>query len=215
MQRQPPPHRRAAFRALVRGVRACAACTGMRHAHVLGEASGPVDARAIFVAEAVGRRGGAVTGVPLTRDVSGQRFGDFLAIAGIDRRDVFITNAVLCHPHDHAGRNRAPLPSEVARCLPFLARTLDVVRAPVVVALGAVALGALGRVAPHALTLGAHAGTARAWRGRILVPMYHPSRQSTLHRPHDAQAGDWRALGAIVRAASLSAAGAPPTMVTA
>lgn len=186
----------------------------MRHAHVLGDASGPLDARAIFVAEAVGRRGGAITGVPLTRDVSGRRFGEFLAIAGIGRGEIFVTNAVLCSPLDAAGRNRAPRASEVGRCLSHLARTLDIVRAPVVVALGAVALDALGRIAPHALTLRDHPATAHAWRGRAIVPMYHPSRQSTLHRAAGAQAADWRALGAIIRASSLSAADARPTMTS-
>lgn len=210
-----PPSRRAAFTALVRDVRTCAACPGMHHARVLGEACGPLDARAIFVAEAVGRRGGALTGVPLTRDVSGQRFGAFLAIAGVERRDVFVTNAVLCNPLDAAGRNRAPRPSEVARCNPYLARTLDVVRAPVVVALGAVALAALGRIEPHQLRLCENVAATHPWRGRTLVPMYHPSRQSTLHRDAERQAADWRALGAIIRAASLYEGEAPPTMISA
>ncbi|HXK33765.1 MAG TPA: hypothetical protein VNM91_07135, partial [Dehalococcoidia bacterium] len=37
------------------------------------------------------------------------------------------------------------------------------------------------------------------WHGRTLVPMYHPGRQSTLHRPHAQQVGDWRRLGALLR----------------
>ena len=55
-------------------VRACHVCASMTHAHVLGNANGSIDAQVLFVAEAVGRRGGAVTGVPLTRDESGRRF---------------------------------------------------------------------------------------------------------------------------------------------
>ena len=74
----------------------------MHHAHVLGDANGPLDATVLFVAEAVGRRGGAVTGVPLTRDESGKRFTSFLALAGLSRGEVFITNAVLCNPLDAA-----------------------------------------------------------------------------------------------------------------
>jgi len=194
----PLSERATAFGTLVADVRTCTACERMAHAHVLGEASGPLHARVLFVAEAVGRRGGAVTGVPLTRDESGKRFTSFLALAGIDRSDVFITNAVLCNPLDAAGRNRAPMSSEIARCRPFLARTLEIVRAPIVVTLGRVALDSLRAIAPHDADLCRDAGTAIAWHARTLVPLYHPSRQSTLHRPHEQQEADWRRLAEIV-----------------
>ena len=170
----------------------------MAHSHVLGEANGQLDTRVIFVAEAVGRRGGAVTGVPLTRDESGKRFAEFLALAGLCRDEVFVTNATLCNPLDLAGRNRPPTPAEVGRCRPFLARTLDAVTAPVVVALGRVALESLRAIAPHDADLPRDVATPIPWRNRILVPMYHPSRQSTLHRPHAAQERDWRRLGAVI-----------------
>ena len=189
------------FTRLVRDVRACHACEAMAYSHVLSDANGGIDARVLFIAEAVGRRGGAVTGVPLTRDESGRRFGAFLALGDIDRADVFVTNAVLCNPIDAAGRNRPPSARERARCLPFLARTLEIVRAPVVVTLGRVALEATRALTPHDADLRRDVAVPIAWRGRTLVPMYHPSRQSTLHRPQDSQEDDWRALAEIVRIA--------------
>jgi uracil-DNA glycosylase len=194
--------RQERFTRLVEDVRACAACERMERCHVVGAANGPLDARVAFVAEAVGRRGGAVTGVPLTRDESGRRFAEFLRLAGLRRDDVFVTNAVLCNPLDAAGRNRPPGPADVARCRPFLARTLDVLNAPVVVALGRTALESLRAIAPHEGELPDGAATAVAWRGRTLVPMYHPGRQSTLHRAQAAQEEDWRRLGALLLPAS-------------
>jgi uracil-DNA glycosylase family 4 len=191
-------HAAGAFARLTGDVRACFACGRVSHVHVLGAANGRLDARVLFVAEAPGRRGGAVTGVPLTRDESGKRFAAFLALAGIARDDAFITNAVLCNPLDAQGRNRPPAPPEVARCRPFLARTLALVPAPVVVALGRVALESLRAIAPHDADLRCPA-IAVGWQGRLLVPMYHPGRQSTLHRPHALQADDWRRLGALLR----------------
>lgn len=191
------------FAALTADVGGCRSCARMSYAHVLGAANGGLDAHVLFVAEAVGRRGGAVTGVPLTRDESGMRFGRFLALAGISRDDTFITNAVLCNPLDAAGRNRPPSATEIARCRPFLARTLDLVHAPIVVALGRVALESLRAVAPHDAILSRDVGTALPWQGRTLVPMYHPSRQSTLHRPDAQQQADWRRLGDIVGRADL------------
>jgi len=192
-----------AYQRLIEDVRACHACARMAHAHVLSQANGPLHARVLFVAEAVGRRGGAVTGVPLTRDETGCRFARFLAIAGIDRSACFITNAVLCNPLDARGRNRTPAPAEAARCRLHLARTLEVVQAPLVVALGRVALESLRAIAPHDARI-REPGMPLPWAGaprtgRTIVAMYHPSRQSTLHRPQPLQDQDWRRLGAIYR----------------
>lgn len=168
----------------------------MAHAHVLGQSNGRLDAPIMFVAEAVGRRGGAVSGVPLTRDETGKRFENFLRLAGIQRVDCFITNAVLCNPIDAHGRNRPPLVSEVSRCRPFLARTLELVQAPIVVALGRVALESLRALNAHSAEMPRDVGVPVPWGARTLVPMYHPSRQSTLHRSQALQEDDWRLLGA-------------------
>jgi uracil-DNA glycosylase len=74
------------------------------------------------------------------------------------------------------------------------------VGSPLVVALGRVALHALDRIEPHALELGRDVGQVCSWGGRALVPLYHPSRQSTLHRADAAQQDDWRRLGAVAAA---------------
>jgi DNA polymerase len=173
----------------------------MNHVHVLGEVSGPLDAAVLFVAEAPGRLGAARTGIPMTSDVTGRRFHAFLADAGIDRERVFITNAILCNPLSKSGNNRPPKASEVAACRDFLAAQVAIVRAPVVVAMGGVSLGSLGRIEAHGAELATHVGRAVDWDGRTLVPMYHPSIQSTLTRPHEQQRRDWRRLGKHVRAA--------------
>jgi uracil-DNA glycosylase family 4 len=180
-------------------VRACAACERMHRCHVLSRGNGPADARVLFVAEAPGRFGAARTGIPLSGDASGQRFERLLAIAGIARNGVFVTNAVLCNPLDGEGRNRRPSAAEVVRCRPFLEATLDAVRPRVVVALGAVALQALDAIAPHGMALTRDAGTASPWRGVVLWSLYHPSRQSTLHRAEELQREDWRRLGRALR----------------
>jgi len=171
---------------------------------VLGDANGPLDAAVLFVAEAPGRLGAARTGVPLTSDVAGRRFQAFLDAAGLRRERVFVTNAVLCNPVSPRGLNRRPGAREVAACSGFLGEQLRLVRAPVVVALGAVALDALRRIEPHDAVLARDAARPRPWAGRTLVPLYHPGIQSTLTRPHAQQLADWRAMGAVVRSLSSS-----------
>ncbi len=74
---------------------------------------------------------------------TGRNFAALLAVAGLERRDIFVTNAVLCNPRDEHGRNRTPKREELAACRGFLDRQVALVDAPVVVTLGAVALSAL------------------------------------------------------------------------
>ncbi|MDA0351202.1 MAG: uracil-DNA glycosylase [Chloroflexi bacterium] len=174
----------------------------MAYSHVLGPANGPLQARLLIVGEAPGRLGAARTGVPFEGDRSGARLGVLLAAAGLTRAEVFITNAVLCNPlagEADAARNRRPRTSELAECGPFLAATLDLVAAPVVAALGGIALAALARAAPHGVTrVSEEAGEPRPWAGRTLVPLVHPSPRTQGRRSWDRQIEDWKRLGRIV-----------------
>ena len=190
----------ADFESLCARVRSCYTCSSMNHVHVLGDVNGPLDADVLFIAEAPGRLGAARTGIPMTSDVTGRRFHAFLADADLGRERVFITNAILCNPLSESGNNRRPKASEVAACRGFLAAQVEIVRAPVVVAMGGVSLESLGRIEPHGAELASHVGRAIEWNGRTLVPLYHPSIQSTLSRPHEQQRRDWRRLGKHVRA---------------
>ena len=165
---------------------------------LLSGANGSLDARVLFVAEAPGRFGGERTGVPLQSDQTGRNFIHLLATAGIARESVFVTNAVLCNPRDAQGRNAPPSATEIARCQPFLQRTIDIVAAPLVVALGRVALVALARLEAHDLELRRDVGRAIAWRGRILLPLYHPGPRAQIHRPLAKQEGDFAALATLL-----------------
>lgn len=197
MRDMPGTGREAATRLSSLGLAAsaCRACPCVAPGTaVLGAPNGPVPCDWLFVGEAPGRLGAARTGVPFHGDESGRRFERLLAEAGLSRGQVFVTNAVLCLPCDGRGRNRTPSMAEVANCSAFLARTIDAVSPRVVVSLGAVALAALGYIEPHDLRLRDAAGTPVPWRGRVLVPLYHPGRQAALHRPWETQLADWRAL---------------------
>jgi uracil-DNA glycosylase family 4 len=167
---------------------------------VFGPGNGALDAAVLFVAEAPGRLGGDRSGVPLTSDQTGRNFTALLAEARLARADVFVTNAVLCNPRTAGGNNRAPAAGELANCRDHLARTLDLVAAPLVVALGAVALRALGAIEPHRLTLRADVGRPVAWRDRTLVALYHPGPRARIHRVEALQRADFRALRVTIAA---------------
>ena len=183
------------FDALVAEVQACRRCPTMEgRRRVLSPANGPLDARVLFVAEAPGRLGGDRTGVPLTSDQTGRNFGRLLAHAGLSRDHVFVTNAALCNPRSAAGLNRPPSRLELARCVDHLRSTLDLVGAPIVASLGAVALRQLGEIEPHGLTLREDVGRPVRWRDRWLIPLYHPGPRAQIHRPIGRQMDDFTIL---------------------
>jgi len=191
----------AAFERLLGDVRSCYACVGMNHVHVLADSNGPLNAPVMFVGEAPGRLGAARTGVPFTSDQSGLRFQRLLAVAGLRREGVFITNALLCSPL-RDGRNRPPRRRELARCARWLDAQVRLVNPPLVVTLGTAALEALRIIEYHQFELSRDVGTAIRWRGRTLVPLYHPSARTAGRRPFQQQVEDFRGLRAL--------AGAPP-----
>jgi len=196
----PPLDRHAAFNQLVDAVSACRVCPAMEgRRRVLSRLNGNLNARVLFIAEAPGRFGAEMTGIPLTNDQSGRNFARFLAEAGLSRDDVFITNAVLCNPRGERGRNRPPSRGELGRCAVHLRAQLALITAPVVVTLGAVALRAIEEIQPHGLTLSASVAEATTWDGRWLVPLYHPSPQAFMSRPLARQLADYRALGRLLR----------------
>jgi uracil-DNA glycosylase family 4 len=159
--------RAAALAELRREVLPCTKCKlheGRRNT-VFGE--GSPSARVLFVGEAPG----AVedqTGRPFVGP-AGQLLDKILANAmGLRRDQVFIANINKCRPPG----NREPQPDEVAACLPFLRRQIEILQPEVIVC--------LGRTAAQNL-LGTTASTT-ALRGRQLdylgipvVVTWHPA----------------------------------------
>jgi uracil-DNA glycosylase len=164
----------------------------------LGSGNGPLKATVLFVAEAPGRFGADRTGVPLSGDQSGRNFDAFLASAGIDRAEVFITNAVLCNPRQTGGLNDRPRTAEIRNCSQHLRAQIDLLDPRWVVSLGRTALDALTLIEPHDLTLADHVGTARPWYGRQLVPLYHPGGRAVARRGFAQHISDYRALAALL-----------------
>lgn len=71
------------------------------------------------------------TQIPFTGG-SGDLIDDSIKRAGYGKRDLFISNAVHCHPP----KNRASHQHELVNCSPFLHRELEIVRPRLVITLG-------------------------------------------------------------------------------
>ena len=127
--------RQAALEAIAEEVRGCTKCrlADTRTRAVPGE--GRADTEVVFVGEGPGQ----------TEDRQGRPFvgraGDLLvkllSTLGWRRQEVFITNIVKCRPPG----NRDPEPDELAACVPYQRRQLEVLDPAVVVTLGRFSMG--------------------------------------------------------------------------
>lgn len=98
-----------------------------------------------------------------------------LETAEIDPSSVYMTNAVKHFKHEARGKRRIhkkPGTAEVEACHPWLDAELDAVRAPVIVALGAVAARSL---LGKSMSIAASRGQQFDIGGRTTLVTYHPS----------------------------------------
>ncbi len=146
----------------------CGLCEAALH-HVVGE--GPADAEIMFVGEAPGAMEDKL-GRPFVGP-SGQFLTRLLAMAGVDRKDVFITSVVKCRPPN----NREPTPSELAACREHLEAQLAVIQPKVVCTLGRIAAQTL---IDKTFSITREHGQPRRIGEILYVPLYHPA--AALHQ---------------------------------
>ncbi len=159
----------------VAGCRRCRLCEG-RTTTVAGE--GVPNPEVMVIGEGPGAAEDR-SGRPFVGP-AGQYLDKWLAAIELDRRrNCFIANVVKCRPPG----NRDPGPDEVAACMPYLTRQIDVLRPRALLAVGRVAANHLLGVTR---TLAEHRSGRYEHRGLPLFVTYHPSavlRDSSLRAP--------------------------------
>ena len=118
---------------------------------------------------------------------------------GLDRYQIFVTNAVLCNPKDVTGNNAPPLPSEIKNCSNFLRRQISLLDPKIVVSLGNKALDATKLIEAHDLNLKRDVRTKHKWCGRLLLPIYHPGQRALAHRSFANQLADYQFVVKVAR----------------
>jgi DNA polymerase len=125
-----------------------------------------------------------------------------LAQAGIERANIYLTNAVKHFKYEPRGKRRlhkGPSAAEVDHCRWWLDREIDVIKPALVVALGATAARALtGRMVTVARERGRLMTFGAGWRGLITA---HPAFMLRLPDPA-AQAVEYERLVADLRLAA-------------
>ncbi|MDR1915129.1 MAG: uracil-DNA glycosylase [Synergistaceae bacterium] len=99
---------------------------------------------------------------------AGQLLTQILSAAGIDRKEVYITNVVKCRPPE----NRTPLPEEMAACDVFLQTQILLIKPSILVLLGATPTKWILKTTESISKL---RGRWFDWRGIAVMPMFHPS----------------------------------------
>ncbi|MEU8135978.1 UdgX family uracil-DNA binding protein [Streptodolium elevatio] len=172
-----PNDGRRTVRTLGRAVEKCRGCDLYKEATTAVFGDGPPDAAVMLVGEQPGDQEDR-TGEPFVGP-AGRLLDKALAEAGIDRADVYVTNAVkhFRFRRESPGGKRlhqAPTLSQMVACHPWLEAEIDVVDPRVIVALGATAGRSLmGR--DFRLTQHRGEELALPGGGRVVVATTHPS----------------------------------------
>ena len=141
----------------------CRLCEQRRHT-VPGE--GPGNARLVVVGEGPGRVEDE-TGRPFVGQ-AGELLTKILSAIDLQRQQVFICNIVKCRPPE----NRVPQYDEIAACVPYLYRQLDLLQPKVILAMGGTAAQTLLNTKQ---SLGALRNQVHTFRGRPVIVTYHPA----------------------------------------
>jgi DNA polymerase len=170
---RPSPNKTKLLEPVRERVRACTKCAHLacsRTQTVFGV--GNPDADLMFIGEAPGvdedQQGEPFVGR------AGQLLTKILRAMNFDREDVYIANILKCRPDTAPGSfgNRAPTPTEMQTCRPYLVEQVEIIQPKVLIALGAVAVeGLLGMRG----TMRELRGRWHAYNGIPLMITYHPA----------------------------------------
>lgn len=155
-------------------------------------------AEIIFVNERPGRIGTGDSGYVSfdNNDPSAEFFRACFYPLKLDRKQVFITNACLCHPDFPDYTDNAPTKREIVNCHEWLGRQLSIMKPKLIITVGSVALKSMTLFFPSSEQL-------RTFKlkddiGKVIrdttpwvYPLYHTSRRGRTHRDAKKQKLDW------------------------
>jgi DNA polymerase len=191
----------------------CRGCDLFKNATQTVFGEGPATARVVLVGEQPGDHED-VEGRPFVGPAS-RILDAALKEAGIDRRDVYVTNAVKHFKWVPRGKRRIhqkPRISEMKACAPWLAAEVEAVRPLVIVALGATASQAL--LGPAFRLTRARGVPVQRPDGPPVVPTLHPSAVLRAPTPHDREVMKAQLVADLERAATIAARAARRSRTT-
>ncbi len=150
----------------------CVRCKLSRNRNSVVFGEGSPDARIMFIGEGPGREEDmqgrpfvGEAGMLLTKLIEKMSVGE----VGLKRGDVYIANIVKCRPP----MNRDPEEDEVASCIGFVERQIEIIHPEVIVTLGRIALQTL--IKRRDLKITAVRGNFFDYNGIPVMPTFHPA----------------------------------------
>ncbi len=144
----------------------CRRCSLRKGARNIVFGEGSPDARIMFIGEGPGGEEDRL-GRPFV-GAAGELLDRIFAASALKRQEIYIANIVKCRPPG----NRTPQKDEVQACLPLLIRQIEIIDAPILVCLGAVASRAL--ISPD-IAITTQRGSWHQIEGRHIMPTFHPA----------------------------------------
>jgi uracil-DNA glycosylase family 4 len=142
---------------------------------------GDLNADVLVVGEAPGRLGADITGIPFTRDRSGQLLQKMLNMIGLNDspefsdhprlKNVYLTNIVRCNPKGKNNINRSPTCKEIANCNDYLKLEIEVIDPYLIIPLG---LRACKSILGKDFN-GKSFGKFIKKDERVVIPLWHPA----------------------------------------
>lgn len=176
------------IRAQVEMCRRCPLADG-RTQTVFG--AGNPQARVLIIGEAPGKNED-LQGVPFV-GAAGKYLNELLAIAGLEREDVFIANVLKCRPPG----NRNPRPEEIELCAPYLREQTRTINPEFIVTLGNFATKFILKTEMGITRL---RGTLQQAGKFKVFPIFHPAAALYDGSKREALENDFATLGELLRA---------------
>ena len=145
-------------------IRDCHACSLAACPRACGW--GDLNARHMLIGQSL-HEPGVYTGIPFIVPGCGALIDAALRLVGMTRCDIFLTNAVHCHPE----RNRPSTSAELDACRPFLAQEISIVQPEMIVALGSAAKSSVAKIKED----------GGVPEGCIIVNLIHPAATLRMH----------------------------------
>jgi uracil-DNA glycosylase len=158
--------RQAALENIAAEIKVCTKCPLHEGRTNAVPGAGPVDAEIMFIGEGPGYNEDK-QGLPFVGQ-SGRYLEELLAMIGMNRNQVFITNVVKCRPPG----NRDPMPLEIDTCTSnYLFRQIELIDPKIIATLGRYSMGLFF---PKAKITAIH-GQPKREDARIYLPLFHPA----------------------------------------
>jgi DNA polymerase len=162
-------------------------------------------AQIMFVNERPGRIGTGGSGYVSfdNSDPSAEFFKECFNQLNLDRKQVFITNACLCHPVFPEYNDKAPTKKEIVNCHEWLDRQLSIMQPKLIVTVGSIAFKSLTLLFSSSEQLkhyqlkkdiGKVISDTTPW----VYPLYHTSWRGRIHRNAEKQKLDWLKIPSIL-----------------